>query len=325
MSVHGSTPASASPGTEPPAAGRVSAWLNRPATLGVALVLLLAVLVGLQVARDRKYAAYRARTQTLHVPSGAVLGRMVLSFDAMLADVYWMRAVNHYGSTKLSDDEEKSYELLYPLLDITTTLDPRFNVAYRFGAIFLTEAFPAGPGRPDQAVALLQKGIRQMPEQWEYLMDVGFIYYWWLRDYEEAATWFQRASEIPGSSWWLQSLAANTLTQGGSRGASRLLWQQMHETADNEWLRTEASRRLAQLDALDEIDLYARVVAAFEARARRLPGSWQDLIVAGLLNRLPVDPAGHQYLLAQRTGVVTVSPRSPLFPLPDDPSGPMPR
>ena len=38
------------------------------------------------------------------------------------------------------------YQLLYPLLDITTTLDPHFNIAYRFGAIFLSEPYPGGAG-----------------------------------------------------------------------------------------------------------------------------------------------------------------------------------
>ena len=55
--------------------------------------------------------------------------------------------------------ETPEYDLLYPLLDLTTTLDPLFNIAYRFGAIFLAEAYPAGAGRPDLAVALLEKGI----------------------------------------------------------------------------------------------------------------------------------------------------------------------
>ena len=54
---------------------------------------------------------------------------------------------------------DADYALLYPLLDITTTLDPLFNIAYRFGAIFLAEAYPAGAGRPDLAIALLEKGI----------------------------------------------------------------------------------------------------------------------------------------------------------------------
>ena len=31
----------------------------------------------------------------------------------------------------------EAYPLLYPMLDITTTLDPRFSIAYRFGSIFL--------------------------------------------------------------------------------------------------------------------------------------------------------------------------------------------
>ena len=48
-----------------------------------------------------------------------------------------------------------------PLLDLTTTLDPYFSIAYRFGAIFLSEASPGGPGRPDQAVALLAEGRRR--------------------------------------------------------------------------------------------------------------------------------------------------------------------
>ena len=143
--------------------GRVAraSWWTRPVTFGLVICLLVGVIVTLQIIRDDRYQVAREQVAALYILSGNVLGRMALSFDALLADVYWMRAVNHYGSTKISEDENKSYDLLYPLLDMTTTLDPRFNVAYRFGSIFLAEAFPNGPGRPDQAVALLQKGIPQ--------------------------------------------------------------------------------------------------------------------------------------------------------------------
>ena len=173
-------------------------WWERPGSFAVAMVLLVALFVSSAVVRDRVYAASRLETRLLYIPDGAVLDRMALSFDALLADVYWIRALQLYGATKRSEDEEKSYELLGPLLDITTTLDPRFNVAYRFGAIFLTEAYPNGPGRPDLAIALLQKGIAAMPDRWEYYMDVGFVYYWWLQDYDQAASWFQKAADVPG-------------------------------------------------------------------------------------------------------------------------------
>ena len=85
--------------------------------------------------------------------------RVTLGFDSLLADAYWIRAVQYYGDAKLSTSKKKEYGLLYPLLDITTTLDPRFNIAYRFGAILLSEGYPNGPGNPDQAIALLKKGI----------------------------------------------------------------------------------------------------------------------------------------------------------------------
>ena len=294
-------------------------WWARPRVVVVCVTLLLTVCVAVQVVRDARYGAERFRASVLYIPSGSALQRLALSFDALLADVYWIRAVIHYGSVKLAEEEAKDYSLLHPLLDITTTLDPRFDAAYRFGAIFLTEAFPDGPGRPDLAVALLQKGVRSMPERWRYLQDIGFVYYWWLHDYDEAAAWFQRASEVPGSSWWLQPLAANTLTEGGNRSASRMLWRQMHETADNEWIRDEALRRLAQLDALDQIEIYTKLVDAFETRNGRLPESWEALVADGALTRVPLDPTGLPYLLLQRTGEVTVSSQSALFPLPDDP------
>ena len=41
-------------------------------------------------------------------------------------------------------------------------------------------------------------------------------------------------------------LAATTLAQGGNRASSRTLWQQFERTAEDEWFRNEARRRLQQ-------------------------------------------------------------------------------
>ena len=285
----------------------------------IAIAGLVSLSVLLQIVRDGRYAEYRAETTALYVPTGGVLQRMALSFDALLADVYWIRAIQHYGGTKRSEGADKQYDLLYPLLDITTSLDPRFNIAYRFGAIFLTEAYPNGPGRPDQAIDLLQKGVHHMPEKWQYLHDIGFVYYWWIHDYQQATEWFRRAGDVPGSPWWLASLAAHTLAEGGSREASRMLWSGLYESADNDWIRNDALRRLTQLRVLDEIDELTAAVRAFEQRTAGLPASWQDLIRAGLLPAAPVDPAGFPYQLDPNSGTVDLLSDSSLFPLPAEP------
>ncbi len=298
--------------------GLTGPWWERPTSFAVALVTLVALFVSSAEVRDRVYAASRLETRLLYIPDGEVLDRMALSFDALLADVYWIRAIQHYGGTKRSEDEEKSYELLGPLLDIATTLDPRFNAAYRFGSIFLTEGYPNGPGRPDLAIALLEKGIEEIPDKWQYYMDIGFIHYWWLQDYGTAATWFEKAADVPGASPWLRSLAANTLAAGGSRESSRTLWQQIYDTADHDWIRDESARRLTQLQALDDIDDLIEAAQRFVEQSGRPPRSWEELIDAGLLPGFPVDPTGRPYVMDFTSATINVSSDSELFPLPGE-------
>jgi hypothetical protein len=275
----------------------------------------LALAVALQVARDRVYPPNDPDTQKLlYVRSPEALDRMALGFDALLADVYWIRAIQHYGSDRLASGTAGRYELLYPLLDITTSLDPYFNIAYRFGAIFLSEAFPGGPGRPDLAIALLRKGLVAQPTKWQYFHDIAFVHYWALRDPIAAADWFQRAAGQPGAPNWLMPVAAAMLTQGSDRASSRFLWQQMRD-ADQEWLRRRAAHALQQLDALDQIDRLEALVAETPKPAGE-PFTWEWFARARGHRGVPIDPSGTPFVLDRTTGQVTVSDRSLLFPLP---------
>jgi len=288
----------------------------RRALTPVLLVLLMASAVGLQAMRERGGELPAGQAELLYVRSPEALRRMSLSYHSLLADVYWIRAVQLYGDTKLGRTADRSYALLYPLLDLTTSLDPNFDVAYQFGALFLAERPPAGPGRPDQAVALLQKGLRAQPDDWQLHQAIGFVYYWSYQDYATAADWFRRGSRLTGAPTWLGPLAAVTLAEGGNRKASRLMWQQVLQTASDDWFRNEADRRLKQLDAMEQLDLLTRVVAAFEARQGRPPANWEELTRAGYLRGTVADPTGAPYRL--KGGDVSLDPRSTLLPLPKE-------
>jgi hypothetical protein len=278
-------------------------------------VISLAAAVGLQAARDASYPAReRASERLLYTRSGAAVKRLTLEYRALASDVYWVRAIQHYGGDRLASDGRRKYELLQPLLDLTTTLDPYFTIAYRFGAIFLSEAPPGGPGRPDQAIGLLQKGIAAQPEKWQYFHDIAFVHYWHLHDPATAANWFQRAAEQPGAPNWLHPLAA-TMVSAKDRSAARILWQQILQS-DQPWLRRTAQRSLIQLQALDQIDqLHGLVIRAGIPAGRRV--SWSDLIRTGMLPGVPVDPSGTPYQLDADTGRVSLSPSSSLNPMPD--------
>jgi tetratricopeptide (TPR) repeat protein len=283
--------------------------------LVVFLLAALGVAIAFQVVRDRRYPREEALARSvMYVTSPAVLRRVVLSFDALAADLYWIRALQHYGGDRLSAGKVSRYELLYPLLDITTSLDPYFTIAYRFGAIFLSEQYPGGPGRPDQAIALLRKGIAAQPTKWEYYHDVAFVHYWQLRDTQAAARWFRRAAEQPGAPNWLEPVAASMLIQGGDRASARFLLAQLLQS-EEPWLQRMASRSLLQLDALDVIDqLQPRVTSLPPPPGE--PYSWQWLLDRGVLRAVPVDPTGTPLAIDAATGRIAVSPESGLHPMP---------
>jgi hypothetical protein len=273
--------------------------------------------IALQIARDHAYPReVLVPERTLYLSSGRALQRLALEFDALASDIYWIRAIQHYGGERLTKDRPRDYSLLYPLLDITTSLDPFFTIAYRFGAIFLSEEYPGGPGRPDQAIALLEKGIARQPTKWQYYHDLAFVHFWHHRDYKAAASWFQRASTQPEAPNWLQPLSAAMLDAGGDRASARLLWRQMLQS-DEEWMRHTAARRLQQLDALDHVDQLEAIVNRFPPEAGQ-PYSWGLLVKRRILPGVPLDPTGAAYAIDPATGSVTVAPGSELQPMPSD-------
>ena len=136
-----------------------------------AAVACLATAVVLHASQASRFPAPTVdRPDILYIRSGATMRRLALDYDAAAADAYWIRTLQHFGRERLAPPgHERTYSLLYPLLDLTTTLDPYFTIAYRFGAIFLGEAYPGGPGRPDLAIALLEKGLKAQPQKWQYM------------------------------------------------------------------------------------------------------------------------------------------------------------
>jgi tetratricopeptide (TPR) repeat protein len=299
----------------------------------VAVLVLGTISVGLQMFRDARYPLPSNDEETLYLTRRAT-GRLVFTHRSLAADLYWIRAIQYFGShtrraeraaatflpppPALAANPPVTFDLLYPLLDITTTLDPQFNIAYRFGAIFLSEGYPRGAARPDQAVALLEKGLQTSPDKWQYWQDIGFVHYWADHDYAKAAAAFAHGADVAGAPWWLRSLAATTLAKGGDHAASRLLWQQLAETANNEYARNAARVKLQQLDAIEIIDKLQKGIDAFAARRGVPVNGWNEVIAAGLIPGVPLDPAGVPYELSASR--VELSPQSPLFPLPFEPA-----
>ena len=264
-------------------------------TCGAVLALSFLALVPLQREVDRQVSSQGPMAELLYVPSGRLLRRLCLGHEGLVADIYWTRAVQYFGRKRI--DRATKFDLLGPLLRITTELDPNLIVAYRFGAIFLAEKSPWGAGRPEEALQLLRRGIVANPSYWRLWQDVGFIYYWDLKDYSRAAEAFRVGSQQPGAHFWMKAMAASVAAQGGATSTSRLLWSEIYSQAGNESMRRSAADHLLALQAREEMDQLNALLKSYQDRSGRPAQSLRELVLAGILKGLPKDPSGVPYIV----------------------------
>lgn len=281
------------------------------------IVLLVGLIGGSAMVRvqqrlDASLAPLQAEVDELYLPSGEWVKRLSLGYDGLAACIYWTRAVQHYGRHRLeaAAGGRPNYGLLYALLDITTTLDPELLLAYRFGAIFLTEPPPGGPGRPDLAVKLLEKGIRANPDYWRFWYDLGFVYYR-AKDYQKSSAAFHKGGQHPDAAPWMRVMAAKVLEEGGDREKSRALWYEVYQSTDDKAIQANALNHLAGLKVDEEIEFLERLIQLHAQKTGKPALTWKELIDAGVVRGVPVDPAGYPYQLSA-DGRVFLSRASPI-------------
>lgn len=285
---------------------------SRNAQIGIAILAVPVLFLGicpLQARIDAQTAVLAPQQQELLLRSPKLLKELSLGFDSLLADVYWTRTVQYYG-TKLAHHDPQ-LDLLAPLLDLTTALDPHLLVAYKFGAIFLAEPAPVGAGRSDLAAGLVQRGIAANPEEWSLWATLGFNYYWYEKDYRKAADVYLEGSKQPGAQDWMRGMAAKILEEGGSAENSRFLWTQLYQSTQEPALRKNAYEHLRALKAEEDVGHLAELAAEYQRRFGHDPARIRDMIAAGMLRGEPVDPAGFPYIL-EPDGKVRLNPDSPI-------------
>jgi tetratricopeptide (TPR) repeat protein len=274
----------------------------------IAALLLAASLSG-AVAMQRRVEALRPAAtleEVLYVSSPRLLKYMSLGYEGLLANIYWTRAVQYFGGKH--QVEAKHYNLLAPLLEITTSLDPHLTVAYEFGATFLSPKPPNGAGQPDKAVALVEKGIAANPEQWRLYYALGFVQYMDRHDFHAAAEAFDRGSRVPDAHPWLRILAAQMAQRGGDLQTARMLWSATYETSKDKMIRENAVSHLRALQVDEDITLLEKVVSEYQKRTGRRASGFRELISAGWLRDTPLDPMGNPYVLSADGRVLVRDP-----------------
>ena len=246
----------------------------------------------------------------LYFSSPSVVKRIALGYDHVVADFYWMRVIQYYGRRDEADKRPIRFKNLATLLDITTTLDPHLLDAYSSGGTFLSEPDPVGAGQPQQALKLMDKGIRAHPGEWRLYYQKGFVYYWYLRDYRAAGEVWRAASQLASAPHWMEPLAAMSLSKSGSVQIAIALWQRQYRESTRADVKENARNHLLSIEAAADIWTLEFLRDKYLATHGHYPESLRELVRGKEEKYRIVDPLGTPYEYNYITGAVKPSPEA---------------
>jgi len=243
--------------------------------------------------------------QMLYISSPKLLKRLCLGYEGLLADIYWTRTVQYFGSKHRQGGG--TYKLLWPLLNITTQLDPHLIPAYEFGGTFLIAKQPQGAGDPGKAIELVQYGTQMNPNDWHLFYDLAFIYYD-QKDYRHAADAFLRGSQLPNAHPFLKIMAAQMAQHGGDLKTARMMWSATYQTTHDKMIQANAAAHLRAIQVDEDVAAIEQLVQTYRHRTGHFPQTFSEMVSSNFIHGIPLDPLGHPYRLEAGGRVIVSDP-----------------
>lgn len=188
-------------------------------------------------------ATTRAERGGKFIPLPEVARALSFGFDAVLADFYWLWAVQTVGQRDA--DVARDAGDLARLIDVVTTLDPWVDHPYRFAAVWLTDSEQS----VREANRLLERGIAHHQDDWRNRYHLGFNQFFYLQENRRAADVLEGAVRLPGAPAYLPRLVARLRSEDGNLEAAGVFLEEMVRTTADDLARAQFQ------SALDEIEV----------------------------------------------------------------------
>ncbi len=269
-----------------------------PAAVLIASICLYSLLVP-QVFKNREEVR-------VSLPAGYVIPSkfsrvLAVGNKGVLSDFLFLKLATFIGTRsnekKILDDDDWAY--VESSLDVITELDPHFVDPY-----FLAEGLLAWDAqRPDSANKVLLRGTEYRKNDWRLHFFIGFNYFYFLQNYENASNFIMNASRLPGSPGYLATLAARLSYYGGKSKTALLFLQEMLAETDDVLLRMRLQKRLL---ALERAVVIEDAVNIFKRKYGRDPVKG-ELVSSRILEEMPSDPYGGQWIISKDGRVFSTS------------------
>ncbi|MBF0224836.1 MAG: hypothetical protein HQK76_05210 [Desulfobacterales bacterium] len=281
--------------------------MNRYKKITILIIILaisLCCFLSIEITIDRDYRQIYTIEDLKYLPSGEFLGGAALTYDELLADFLWIKAIFYFADHIKTD---KDYTWLYHILNITTALDPAFQYPYEFGGIVLsTEALDI-----KHSIEILEKGMKNVsekhPRYWYFPFYIAFNYMYHEEDFLKAAHYLELAIKFPRAPKYLPRLVAKLYANINDHDVAIKFLQEIIDNADNEDLKKSLKLRLNEVIIDKDIKLLEKALNIFYSKFNKYPDSIEELVKTGIIKELPIDPVGGKYYISQNNEIHSTS------------------
>lgn len=214
-----------------------------------------------------------------------------------MADLLFIWSIQFYSTYHLTN----RYEYLEHIYNTITDLTPLYKEPYIVGSWIMALEV----GDIPMAIRLLEKGARNMKDEWIFEYECGYYAYKYLKNYNLAEKHFAAAAANPKAPDLIVRQRAHMIYMENNLEYAYDLWLDILNKAENpSFARSAALNHLYQIKYEMDKRNVEQAIKVFHNRHHRNPFSLEELVRAGFLRVIPRDFRGADYVYKSATGTL---------------------
>lgn len=258
------------------------------------LILSCGVFMNLKIRLDQITRYKIPGSSIIYIPKGIYLKYATFGYSSLLADLVYLWAIQYYSDYNIPD----RFDHLEHIFSIISELDPDYFDPYDLGA--LIAAYEAG--NLDLALKILDKGLKNIPDEWIFPYLAGHYVQMQKKDHKLAQAYYEKTMNIEGAPPIARRLYADAAFKSMDYQTALQTWYEIYKAAKEERVKKIASNHLYQVKAAMDIQKIQEALEKYKERYGRNPMDLSQLVKAGLLDSLPKDLDEKDYLYDTQTG-----------------------
>ena len=260
------------------------------------LILSCGIFMGLKLQINKIAREKIPGSSIIYIPSGKYLKFATFGYSSFIADLIYIWAIQYYSNYSIPD----RYDNLDHIFSIIAELDHRYLDPYEIGAmIAVYEAKDL-----NLAFKILDRGLEKNPAQWIFPLQAGHYAQMMTKDYELARKYYKKTMEMDGAPVIIRRLYANAAFKIMDYKTAWENWLEIYQTTEDERIKKIASNQLYQVKAAIDVKTIKEAIEKFKERFGRNPTEQIQLVKHGLLDSLPKDLDGKEYIYNSQTGEI---------------------